>query len=123
MIESWGRGIEKMQAECKEAGVPAPTFNYDMPGLMIEFRSQEVKSSPKSSGKGSGKSSGKTAAQIIRLMGENSHITIPELAEALGVTTRAIEKQISSLRKNGQLKRIGPARGGHWEVIIEKKTS
>ena len=116
LIESWGRGIEKMQAECKEAGVSAPIFNYDMPGLMIEFRSKNVKSSPKSSGK----SSGKTGVQIIRLMDENSHITIPELAEALGVTTRAIEKQISSLRKNGQLKRIGPARGGHWEVTIKE---
>jgi hypothetical protein len=112
LIESWGRGIEKMQAECKEAGVPAPTFNYDMSGLMIEFRSKDVTSLPKSSGK--------TAVQIIRLMGENSHITIPELAEALGVTTRAIEKQISNLQKNGQLKRVGPAKGGHREITIKE---
>ena len=116
LIEAWGRGIEKMQAECKEAGVPAPIFNYDMPGLMIEFRSKDVKSLPKSSGK----SSGKTAVQIIKLMGEDSHITIPKLAETLGVTTRAIEKQISNLQKNGQIKRVGPARGGHWEITIKE---
>ena len=49
-------------------------------------------------------------------MDENSLITIPELAEVLGVTTRAIEKQISKLQKNGQLKRIGPAKGGYWQI-------
>ncbi len=105
------------------------TLKNDMPGLMIEFKSKDIKSSPKgspkgsgkSSGKSSGKGSGKTVVQIIRLIGANPNITIPELAEALGITTRAIEKQISSLRKTGQLKRIGPARGGHWEVIIKEK--
>ena len=53
------------------------------------------------------------------LMIENSHITIPELAQAIGVSTRAIEKQISNLRESGRLKRVGPTRGGYWEVIIE----
>jgi len=67
--------------------------------------------------KSSGKSSGKTADRIIKLMDENSLITIPELAEALGVTTRAIEKQISKLQRNGQLERIGPAKGEYWQII------
>ena len=42
--------------------------------------------------------------------------TIPELADKLGVTTRAVEKQIAKLKKSNRLRRIGPARGGHWEV-------
>lgn len=50
-------------------------------------------------------------------MRENSLITIPELANTLGITTRAIEKQIAKLQKSGQLKRIGPAKGGRWEVV------
>jgi predicted HTH transcriptional regulator len=44
-------------------------------------------------------------------------MTIPELAEALGMTTRGVEKQISKLRQDGLLRRVGPAKGGHWEVI------
>lgn len=50
-------------------------------------------------------------------MRKNSFITIPELAEELGKTTRAIEKQIAKLQANGQLKRIGPTKRGHWEVF------
>ncbi len=63
------------------------------------------------------KSSVKTADKIIELMRENYQITIPELANVLGITTRAIEKQIARLQKNEQLKRIGPAKGERWEVV------
>jgi len=58
------------------------------------------------------KSSGKTENQVFNLLSDNPEMTIPELAKALGLTTRAVEKQIAKLRKKGRLRRIGPARGG-----------
>jgi ATP-dependent DNA helicase RecG len=67
--------------------------------------------------KPSGKSSGETDALIIALLREFPEATIPELANKLGVTTRAVEKQIARLKKSDRLRRIGPARGGHWEVL------
>ncbi len=67
--------------------------------------------------KGSGKSSGKTENQIIVLLSDRPNLTIPELSETLNITTRAVEKQISKLRMDGRLRRIGPAKGGHWEII------
>ncbi|MGA2734939.1 MAG: HTH domain-containing protein [Syntrophobacteraceae bacterium] len=39
-----------------------------------------------------------------------------EIAEALGITRRAVEKQIAKLREEGRIRRIGPAKGGRWEV-------
>jgi predicted HTH transcriptional regulator len=65
----------------------------------------------------SGISSGKTEEQIIALFSVNKKLTIPELAETLGVTTRAVEKQIARLREQDRLRRVGPAKGGHWEVV------
>ncbi len=44
-------------------------------------------------------------------------MTIPELSEQIGITTRAIEKNIRKLQDEGILKRIGPDKGGHWEVL------
>ncbi|MCX6584569.1 MAG: winged helix-turn-helix transcriptional regulator [Candidatus Aminicenantes bacterium] len=61
--------------------------------------------------------SGETSKKILESMRKNSFITISELAEELGKTTRAIEKQIAKLQANGQLKRIGPTKRGHWEVF------
>jgi len=39
-IEAWGRGIEKINNECKMAGVPAPEINYEFAGLMITFQAR-----------------------------------------------------------------------------------
>jgi ATP-dependent DNA helicase RecG len=39
-----------------------------------------------------------------------------EIAKRLEISPRTVEKQISKLRKEGLLHRIGPAKGGHWEV-------
>jgi ATP-dependent DNA helicase RecG len=69
-----------------------------------------------SSEKSLGKSSGKTEDRIIALLREMPGETIPELADKLDLTTRAVEKQISKLKKLGKLRRIGPAKGGRWEV-------
>ena len=44
------------------------------------------------------KASGKASGKIVQLMGEQSEITIPDLAAALGISTRAVEMQIRQLK-------------------------
>ena len=68
--------------------------------------------SEKSSQKGSQKSSQK----ILQLVQENSVITTTEMADKLNITRRAIAKQIEKLKREGKLKRIGPDKGGRWEI-------
>jgi len=51
----------------------------------------------------------------------NSNITIPELAEKVAVTERSVERNLQSLQKEGLIERVGPAKGGYWKVIMEKK--
>lgn len=80
-----------------------------------------LKSSPESSGKNSGKSSGKTEDQVLSFLSDRPEMTIPELAEALDITSRGVEKQIAKLRCEGRLRRIGPAKGGHWEIVEKRE--
>jgi ATP-dependent DNA helicase RecG len=68
--------------------------------------------------KTSGKVSGKTSGEIIEFMRKNSLITIPELAEKIGVTERSVEQNIQKLQDRGIVRRVGPAKGGHWEVLF-----
>ena len=70
---------------------------------------------------GSVKSSVKSSVKIIEMMKENPEITIPMIAEMLHKTTRAIEKSIAKLQSNGFVKRVGPDKGGHWEVLSKKR--
>lgn len=37
-IESWGRGIEKINRECREHGIDPPLYDPSMSGLMLTFR-------------------------------------------------------------------------------------
>lgn len=50
------------------------------------------------------------------MMAEDSVITIEQLAEALGLSLAGIERIIRIFKKGGILRRIGPDKGGHWEV-------
>lgn len=54
---------------------------------------------------------------IIDAMSKNSLITISELSHIIGLTTRAIEKNINYLKSNHYIKRVGSDKGGYWEVI------
>ena len=58
----------------------------------------------------------KSSENILEMMVKNPTITISELSEIIGISTRAIEKQIAKLKDARVLKRIGPDHGGHWKV-------
>ncbi|MBQ2561721.1 MAG: winged helix-turn-helix transcriptional regulator [Fibrobacter sp.] len=57
--------------------------------------------------------------KIIEMIKENPEITIPMMAETLRLTTRAVEKNVARLQVKGIVKRVGPDKGGHWEVRDE----
>ena len=64
-----------------------------------------------------GKDSGRTAHQVLEFLSEQPEMTVPELARRLGLTTRAIEKQIAKLRDAKLLLRTGGRKVGRWEVL------
>jgi ATP-dependent DNA helicase RecG len=84
-------------------------------GGLVEPGIGSEKSSAKA--EGSQKSSQKSSQKIIDLMQGDPTITIADLAQSVGVTDRAIKKQIEKLKAQGQIRRIGPDKGGHWEVV------
>ncbi|ASR42060.1 hypothetical protein BEN78_00145 [Xanthomonas citri pv. mangiferaeindicae] len=64
-----------------------------------------------------GKTPGKTPDRILGLLADTPTLSIPELAARLGKSERAIERAIRTLRDAGRLARIGPAKGGRWQVL------
>jgi len=58
---------------------------------------------------------GNTKERILAEMKLNPKISGVRLSELLEISTTAVEKNISQLRDNGLIKRIGGTRG-HWEV-------
>ena len=83
----------------------------------VEKSMIETKSSLKSSPKSSLKSSLKTEEQIIVLIMQEPTISTEQIGVTLGISKRAVLKQVQKLKAQGRLQRIGPDKGGHWEVI------
>lgn len=56
--------------------------------------------------------------KIVQLMLDNSQITYDELAKMIGKHRDTIREHIGKLQKNGIITRIGPDKGGYWQVNV-----
>lgn len=61
-----------------------------------------------------------TSDKIIKLISENPHHSIKSLAESIGISVKGVEKQLAKLKSQERIRRIGPDKGGLWEVIADK---
>jgi predicted HTH transcriptional regulator len=68
-------------------------------------------------GVASGKTSEKTPEKILSLLPRWPGSSLNEVATEIGKTSRTVERAVAKLAESGRLKRIGPDKGGHWEVI------
>ena len=75
-----------------------------------------AKIGPQKAEKGREKGREKSREKILELVMGNPSITTQEIAASVGLSVKGIEKAIRVLKEQGLLKRIGPDKGGHWEV-------
>ncbi len=59
----------------------------------------------------------KSRVKILDAIRQQPTIIRMELAEVLQLSGKAIEKNLSILKQEGLLRRVGPDKGGRWEVI------
>lgn len=107
-IEKVGTGIQRIKDAVLQLGKGTVEFQYSENWFEVIF-SRSVKL-------GSENSSLKSSEKILELIKYNPNITIAELAKHLKITTRAIAKNIKSLKNTGKLERIGADRSGHWQI-------
>jgi len=126
LTERYGSGVKRIEDACRKHG-----------GVRVEFESHEtwfkVVLSKVDVEKGAGESRrerlgerlgekldeklGERRCKILKALKSNHKMAIPQMAEIIGVSKTAIEKNLSWLKEHGYIRRIGGARGGHWEVL------
>ena len=60
---------------------------------------------------------GDTKAVLLRYLRQQPRITTQALAQATGLTSEGVKYHLTQLKRTGKLRRHGPTKGGHWEVI------
>ncbi len=115
-IEKMGTGINKIKRLLKEAGLPEPEFKFTTFFTIVFKRPIKIKKDLKKHRLVEGLV--ENQKKILILIKENSKISKRELSEKIGISTTAIDKNITTLKKKKIIKRVGSAKGGHWEVRI-----
>jgi predicted HTH transcriptional regulator len=105
---------------CREAGIPDPEMVEINGGVSITlFAYPLLSEADKTSENKRGEKLSGNRQKILNAMRENPGVSQAELVEIVGIVSTNIEKNIKYLKDNGWIRRIGPAKGGYWEVTID----
>ena len=97
-------------------------FTDFMAEEMIKTLSMDMESFLKSMGESgekienSGKKKLKSREKILALLREHPEYSARRLAEEIGITPKAVEKHLASLKAAGLIRREGPDKGGKWTI-------
>lgn len=124
-IEAWGRGVQRILDACRDAGTPAPEIRYQPGDLWLEFAFAadyvalvSGGARPEEGGeKSREKSREQSSERLLALLRREPLATTREMATALALSRAGVEKNLRRLKQSGRLRRIGPDKGGHWEVL------
>ncbi len=53
----------------------------------------------------------------MRTLAQNPTISAAAIAQEVGISSRAVEKQLAKLKLEGRVERVGPDKGGFWVVV------
>lgn len=116
-VERMGSGIERMRELMRDAGLKEPVFEMDDFFRVTFYRDPRYSLKADRLGEKLGEKLGENEKGILELIAKNRFATIPELSKMLGISTTAVENNLAKLKAKKILKRIGPAKGGHWEIV------
>jgi ATP-dependent DNA helicase RecG len=104
-VEAWGRGIEKINEHCKDAGLPLPLIYYNHSGCWVEFH-KEIDLS----------NLGLNERQLDALsyFKAKGEITSSEYAQKYNISDRTARRDLSELVENKLLKNEGDTKSSRY---------
>lgn len=125
LTEGKATGIPRIKKALKENGSPEPFFDFDDDRTFFEVdfyihpAFKDAKETPSDKTVNVSKNvddlKGSTA-QVLSLIETDPQITAGEIAIKMGISGRAAQKHIASLKALGLISRIGSDKSGYWEI-------
>jgi len=115
-IEKMGTGILRIKKALSDANIKGIRFEFDTFFTVTVPRGQELSDTVvlvERLVEGLVDSQ----KQILILISENHRISKSKMSKHIGISTTAIDKNISALKKKGLIIRIGSDKNGHWKII------
>ena len=110
-MEKAGTGIKRVTDACVKNGNKVNFEFSDSFWITMETNSAEKV------GEKVGEKLTGNQLMILNQMRNDPYISAKVLAEKVGISVRKIETNIKKLKDFDYIKRVGPAKGGHWKVM------
>jgi ATP-dependent DNA helicase RecG len=117
-IEKWASGLKRIYDECTAVGIKVE-FKRVKTGFVVSFyrpRWEEGEGLEVGGQKTVEKTVERTVERILVLIKDNPQITQKKLMVKTGLTRRGVEWNLKKLKEANRIRRIGPDKGGHWEI-------
>ena len=125
-VNCYNRGINMVQDELVANGNGKAEFSFRLitafeakvmlAGNGLGANTRTVEKSIQKSTQKSIQDLGRTDSQIVRKINDTPSITTSQLAEEMGMSRIGIQKAIARLKARNIIRRVGPDKGGHWDV-------
>jgi len=109
-------GLRGLKHRIYHAGGVRVEFETISTGFLVTFYRPQWEQD-KSLVAGGGKTTQKTAQKILSILRHKPSASRKELALEVGITEDGIKYQLARMQQKGSIKRIGPDKGGYWEVV------
>jgi ATP-dependent DNA helicase RecG len=136
-IESWGRGWQKICDGFQAAGLPKPTIESTQGGVLVTFQRNNVNLSKPNSAEAQDvavnvadgivvkvaenivEKLSTMRGRIVKIVWKNPYASAQSISEVVGIAPRNVQEHLRKLQTQGIIRRIGPDKGGHWEIVGE----
>jgi ATP-dependent DNA helicase RecG len=132
VIESWGRGVERIVAACRSEGRPDPEFQMEATGVWVIFHFGEPPITTPETTLETEKTTLETekttletrklAGQIVReqlitILRQWPALRPKDLSDRLELTADGVKYHLNKLRSAGVIQHVGSRKSGHWEIL------
>ena len=124
-VEKMGTGINRIKNAMKSSNLPPPKFEFYEHSFYTTLNDKtKFKRPEKDLRKDLEKDLRKdlkklniNQRKIITEIKKNQYITQKELSKIIGINEKNIRNNIRKLKDLGIIKRVGPDKGGYWEIL------
>ena len=119
-IEKLGTGTEDILKKCSAYGLKHPDFQQDEDFKVTFWRNESETVADGDTVTGETvlqETTQKTTRKILECIMDNEFVSRKDLAEMCGISQDGIKWQLRQMQQQGLIRRVGPDRGGHWEII------
>ena len=119
-IEKYGSGVTRVIGLFQEAGLPVPRIEEIGCGIRVTVWKTVDRDTEKDTEKDTEnitENITENQRKILSAIEQNPSASQEGIAQVVGINRANVAKNLKKLVEMGLVKRIGPDRGGHWEVV------